>query len=56
VKLGESAMRCGPLGLGFRFDAPGDLTWSITGLLAKPAATGGGMDLLVITDQRLLGR
>lgn len=56
VKLGDNAARCGPLGLGFRFDAPGDLAWNVTGLMAVPAPSGGGTTLLVLTDQRLGGR
>jgi hypothetical protein len=53
VTLGDGAARCGRLGFNFRVDAPGDLTWSITGLRAKPAATGAGF---TCSDQRLGGR
>jgi hypothetical protein len=42
VRLGARDLDCGPLGFAFRFDAPGEQVWSITALVAKPAATAGG--------------
>ncbi len=53
VRLGARDVDCGPLGFTFRFDAPGDQTWSITGLVAKPAAIGGDYELFVLSDQNM---
>ncbi len=50
IKLPARDADCGPLGLAFRFDAPRDSTWSITGLVAKPALSGGDVDLVVLTE------
>lgn len=51
LRLDGRDAECSPLGFGFASDAPRDLAWSITALVAKPAATAGTYDLLVITDQ-----
>lgn len=51
IRLDGRDAECSPLGFGFASDAPRDLAWSITALVAKPAATAGAYDLLVITDQ-----
>jgi hypothetical protein len=51
VRLGARDVDCGPLGFAFRFDAPGDQTWSITSLVAKPASTAGDYELFVVSDQ-----
>ena len=50
IKLPARDADCGPLGLAFRFDAPRDSTWSITGLVAKPALNGSDVDLVVLTE------
>lgn len=51
VRLGARDVDCGPLGLGFRFDAPRDQVWSITGLVVRPVAAGGDYEVLVVSDQ-----
>lgn len=51
VRLGARDVDCGPLGLGFRFDAPRDQVWSITGLVARPLPTDGDYEVLVVSDQ-----
>ncbi|MEZ5420560.1 MAG: hypothetical protein R2708_24900 [Vicinamibacterales bacterium] len=51
VRLGAGDVDCGPLGFGFRFDAPRDQGWSVTGLVARPAVASGAYELLVVTDQ-----
>jgi hypothetical protein len=43
ARLGARDADCGPLGFAFRFDAPVDESRSITGLVAKPASTAGGL-------------
>lgn len=43
---------CGPLGLGFRFDAPRDQTHDVVALLARPVPTNG-FELVVVTNQRI---
>lgn len=53
LRLGANDVGCGPLPFGFLFDAPKDLAWSILGLVARPAATGQGAELLYITDQTI---
>ncbi len=53
LRLGANDVSCGPLPFGFLFDAPKDLAWSIIGLVARPAATGQGAELLYITDQTI---
>jgi hypothetical protein len=52
VRLSARDVDCGPLGFGFRFDAPNDEAWSITGLVAKPASAGA-YDLYVLSDQNM---
>lgn len=52
VRLAAGDVECGPLGFSFKFDAPNDQAWSITGLVAKPASTGA-YDLYVLTDQNM---
>lgn len=51
LRLGARDVGCGPLPLGFLFDAPKDQAWSIVGLVARPAVTGEGAELLYLTDQ-----
>jgi hypothetical protein len=53
LRLGANDVGCGPLPIGFLFDAPKDLAWSIIGLVARPAVTGQGAELLYITDQSI---
>jgi hypothetical protein len=50
LRLGSGDADCGPLGFGFRFDAPRDSVWDVTGLLARPASTTGDVDLVVLTE------
>ncbi|MCC6990458.1 MAG: hypothetical protein IT181_15735 [Acidobacteria bacterium] len=52
ISIGAGDADCGPLGLGFRFDAPRDQTSDIVALVAKPSPTGG-FELVVVTNQRL---
>jgi hypothetical protein len=51
VRLGARDVDCGPLGLGFRFDAPRDQVWSITRLVARPLSAEGDYEILVVSDQ-----
>lgn len=53
LRLGARDVGCGPLPFGFLFDAPKDLAWSIIGLVARPAVSGQGAELLYITDQTI---
>lgn len=53
IKLPARDADCGPLGLAFRFDAPRDSVWDVTGLVAKPALAGGDFDLVVLTETAL---
>lgn len=53
IKLPARDADCGPLGLSFRFDAPRDSTSDVNGLVAKPAITGGDVDLVVLTESVL---
>jgi hypothetical protein len=52
VRVGPGDADCGPLGLGFRFDAPRDQIYDVVALLARPV-TSGGFELVVVTNQRL---
>jgi len=52
VRLGANDADCGPLGLGFRFDAPRDQLADIVALLARPLPTGG-FELVVVSNQRI---
>lgn len=52
LRVGAGDADCGPLGLGFRFDAPRDQTYDVVALLAKPVSTGG-FELVVVTNQRI---
>jgi len=52
ISLSANDAGCGPLGLGFRFDAPRDQTSDIVALLARPKPTGG-FELVVVTNQRI---
>ena len=52
ISLGAADADCGPLGFGFRFDAPRDQTSDIVALLARPTPTGG-FELVVVTNQRI---
>jgi len=51
VRLGKNDADCGPLGLGFRFDAPRDQAWDVVALVAKPVPSGD-YELIVVTHQR----
>jgi hypothetical protein len=53
VRLAARDVDCGPLGFSFKFDAPTDQTWSVTGLVAKPSSIGGDYDLYVVSDQNM---
>lgn len=53
LRLGAGDVGCGPLPFGFLIDAPKDLAWSIIGLVARPALSGAGAELLYITDQTI---
>lgn len=52
VRVGAGDADCGPLGLGFRFDAPRDQTYDVVALVAKPLPAGG-FELVVVTNQRI---
>jgi hypothetical protein len=52
IRVATGDAGCGPLGLSFRFDAPGDQMSDIVALVAKPYPTGG-FELVVVTNQRL---
>jgi len=52
IRVATGDAGCGPLGLSFRFDAPGDQMSDIVALVAKPHPTGG-FELVVVTNQRL---
>jgi len=52
LRVGAGDADCGPLGLGFRFDAPRDQTYDVVALLARPVSTGG-FELVVVTNQRI---
>ncbi len=52
VRVGAGDADCGPLGFGFRFDAPRDQSYDVVALVAKPVPSGG-FELLVVTNQRL---
>lgn len=52
VRLDARDVECGPLGFAFRFDAPRDQVWAVTGLVGKPVTReGGDFDLYVLSDQ-----
>jgi hypothetical protein len=53
VRLAARDVDCGPLGFAFKFDAPNDQAWSVTGLVAKPSSSAGDYDLYVLSDQNM---
>jgi hypothetical protein len=53
VRLAARDVDCGPLGFSFQFDAPKDLSWSITGLVARPSSIAGDYELYLLTDQNM---